>query len=93
MCRKWGFKDMIKYFCDCCGDEKSELYKFSYKCHLNGNIVNVSSIYIDSYGERVSGRDDTISLCSTCYNKIVGCAVDKYHRLKPALKEKDSVVK
>lgn len=74
---------MIKYFCDKCGKEKksTDLYKFSFRCHLNPN-THINNCYIDSEGNRVSGRDDSVELCASCYNKVVMPAVKKLFEKK-----------
>ena len=71
---------MKKVFCDACGKEGASNHWW-YRVHLDKGLRADS--YMDSEGNRVSGRDVEVDLCNRCYNEIVGAAVK-------LLKEKQS---
>ncbi len=76
---------MTRTFCDCCGEEQTgkRIYKFSHLCHLSEDRRGKVNGYIDvDTMQSISGRDDTIEMCITCYNNTVVEAVKKFEELR-----------
>lgn len=71
---------MIKYYCDCCKEEKDRLVKFEFGSHLTG-LDSVSG-YSDDEGNRVSGRNECLQLCNRCYNQIVSKSIEEFVKIK-----------
>ena len=65
--------------CDACGG-KGASNQFSYRIHLDRLFDGTG--YVDSDGNRVSGRDETIDLCNRCYNLVVSPAVHVFRTLR-----------
>lgn len=72
---------MTKYFCDACGKEVTFNHGqyFKYQCHIGNR--NISSAYVDSEGNRVSGREDQKLLCNHCYNRVLSKAWQEYQEI------------
>lgn len=65
---------MKKYFCDACGTETKKIVKFSFPCHLFQKKT-VNDGYSDDDGNEISGRLETIELCSCCSNRAYSAAL------------------
>ena len=65
---------MKKTFCDACGSESS-IKPMGIPCHLYS--LRGQCGYVDQDMNRVSGRDDSIDLCSDCSNRVYSAAVEK----------------
>lgn len=72
---------MTKHYCDLCGKEISKVYSFKFLVHTNPEI-NISSVYVDSDLNRVSGREESRDLCILCYNQVFAAAWGKYKELE-----------
>ncbi len=74
---------MIKYYCDCCGKETKEGYKFE---HYNGMVPikkdHIMRIFVDKNGNPLSSNKETKELCDNCYNIIIGKALKEFNALK-----------
>lgn len=63
---------MIKHICDSCGDDEAK-NRVSIPCHLWSKSGEIG--YVDSDGNRVSGRFDELDLCNGCLNRFYSAAV------------------
>lgn len=74
---------MTKKFCDCCGKEiKGMGAPISVPCHLYSFANNVSGMYVDIEGNRISGKYDTIDLCVKCSNEVFSSAMKKFYAIQ-----------
>jgi hypothetical protein len=79
-----------KVFCDCCGKEIEgfSVYKFSYRCHLSKDRRESINCHVDAKSmQPISGRDDSVELCITCYNKVVIASVKKLEELSETYRD------
>jgi hypothetical protein len=83
---------MIKYFCDCCKEEKKSLNKIEYYCHIDDYFKgrNLSSAYVDNEENAVSGRSNKLQVCNKCYNKIMYSMMEKAIELGFEIKKEHS---
>lgn len=68
---------MIKYFCDACGKEMKEPYKFNYWVHIES-----PSGYEDREGNAISGKQVEKEICALCYNRIMGKAMEEFKAIR-----------
>ena len=81
---------MTKLFCDCCGKEiKGQYMPIEVPCHTYSKVRNISSTYIDSEGNHISGKYEKIDLCNKCANEVFSCAVNKIRQLSTASTEQE----
>lgn len=73
---------MIKYFCDCCEKQTKQLFEIAYLTHVESTANGYFGGYVDSEGNRISGRTECKNVCITCYNKIMTTAIQKFYELK-----------
>ena len=73
---------MTKKFCDCCGKEiKGQGMPIEVPCHVYSKAGDMSSAYVDSEGNHISGRYEKVDLCNRCANEVFSCAVAKIRQL------------
>ena len=70
---------MIKYFCDACGKEMGmvKIYCFNYWVH-----IEKPSGYEDREGNEVSGKQIEREVCVSCYNRIMGKAMEEFKAIR-----------
>jgi hypothetical protein len=78
---------MVKVFCDACKCEiTGSKNALEYLCHIDDVVYadkrerNLG--YVDSVGNRISGRTVTRDLCNGCYNRVMVSAVMKIRSIQ-----------
>lgn len=79
--------NMIKYFCDCCGKESTQLNSLKLRKHISDMATGSVNGFTDRDGNRVSAVTNSYYLCNECYNRIALVSLKKFNELKTITQE------